>query len=243
MNDFKTEWANDSFIEYNWFKDNIKLYQPVGEYCEYEMMLNYNSIMNQDQYLVNNTVREGKTVIDCGANIGMYSLYCMFKGANVYAFEPNPIAFKALSLMWDNNREIIERTYSQIINKAVSDATEMITLDMSGIFTGTSHVVTERKGNGSFHEVDAIRIDDFVNLWALSSVDIIKVDVEGHEDKVLYGAAETLRNHKPDILISAYHNIDDKVRLKDIIKDIYSGYGIAYCENEFTEPILFAKAK
>lgn len=52
----------------------------------------------------------------------------------------------------------------------------------------------------------------------------MKLDVEGSEREALFGAAETIRHHRPKILLSAYHRSEDLFALPAQINDICPGY-------------------
>lgn len=52
----------------------------------------------------------------------------------------------------------------------------------------------------------------------------LKLDVEGSEREALAGAAETIRRHRPKILLSAYHRSEDLFALPMQINSIAEGY-------------------
>ena len=52
----------------------------------------------------------------------------------------------------------------------------------------------------------------------------MKLDVEGSEREALEGAAETIRRHRPKILLSAYHRSEDLFALPAQISSIAAGY-------------------
>lgn len=52
----------------------------------------------------------------------------------------------------------------------------------------------------------------------------IKIDVEGYERQVIEGAAALLRDHKPILCFSAYHNPDDYLTLVRQVKAINPAY-------------------
>ena len=45
--------------------------------------------------------------------------------------------------------------------------------------------------------VDFITLDDYVSKKAISKIDLIKIDVDGYEFKVITGALETLKSYNP----------------------------------------------
>jgi len=71
----------------------------VAHINKYETEYLYNEIFVDKCYLKNGiSIQNGDTIIDIGANIGMFSLFAKQQApsATVYAFEPAPHAFKAL---------------------------------------------------------------------------------------------------------------------------------------------------
>ena len=55
-------------------------------------------------------------------------------------------------------------------------------------------------------------------------VDYIKYDVEGSEYEALIGSLETIREHRPDLLVSLYHRNEDLFRLPLFLHEIDKGY-------------------
>jgi FkbH-like protein/FkbM family methyltransferase len=73
----------------------------IAHLNEYETDYLYEEIFTNQTYLkCGISLNDGDCVIDVGANIGMFTLFVKqrFKGAKVYAFEPAPPAFEALSI-------------------------------------------------------------------------------------------------------------------------------------------------
>ena len=117
-------------------------------------------------------------VWDIGANIGVYSLIAAEKEATVCAFEPGE---KARNELFSNLQLNSLYENVQILEYALSD------------YTGTARLSKEdRSGTRSLGEQgDKIVVDrgDKINC---DTPDILKIDVEGHELKVLDGMQETL---------------------------------------------------
>ncbi|HRQ56058.1 MAG TPA: FkbM family methyltransferase [Azoarcus taiwanensis] len=81
---------------------------------------------------------------------------------------------------------------------------------------------TERPDSASSHVQDAgettisaVRLDDEIETCTF-----IKMDVEGHEAKVLRGARRLLRESRPRLAITCYHYADDLLEIAGLIKDI-----------------------
>lgn len=138
-------------------------------------------------------VRNGATVYDVGAHAGYHSLLCALlvgPSGRVIAFEPNP-----------RNRESIKRQLSAnpaasvtITPYALSDLCETVALDTSH-GSGQGHLSDE----GDF-SVEARTIDFLIEHEDFPAPDVIKIDVEGHEEQVLLGALETIDKCRPVIL-------------------------------------------
>jgi FkbM family methyltransferase len=132
----------------------------------------------------------GEWVVDVGANMGvMTSVLSKRVGPSgrVFAFEPHPALFARLrqnARRWDRNNV-------QTLNWAVSDQAGTSRLCESDCFTGNTGTACLRgqADQGRSFQVPTARLDD-----ALSSGDygLLKIDVEGHEARVLAGAVSAL---------------------------------------------------
>ena len=73
------------------------------------------------------------------------------------------------------------------------------------------------------HRVPMRRLDEFT----LHGVGVIKIDVEGHEEAVLRGAADTLRRNHPALIIESEerHNVGAVGRVIGFLEELgYGGY-------------------
>lgn len=142
-------------------------------------------------------LRPGDTAIDCGANVGDFTLPMAASGAWIHAFEPDPVAFEKLK----------ERTAGlenvTLYNKAVSNQTGRARLflhenrdeDPLKASTGSSLVATKTNvSTENYVDVEVIRFSDFVA--SLGDIKILKMDIEGHEIEVLNDMIETGAVHR-----------------------------------------------
>lgn len=141
------------------------------------------------------------TGIDVGAKVGMYTYRIRAASSDVVAFEPNPLFSNMLKAVFEGKRGRIEPY-------AVSSTRGKVMLRMpynkrGGPEFGRSTIDAGNKldheivGSVTELEVEMRTLDEY----ALPKVGFIKIDVEGHEVAVLEGAVETLRTHKPNLLI------------------------------------------
>ncbi|MFB0522639.1 MAG: FkbM family methyltransferase [Candidatus Bathyarchaeia archaeon] len=141
--------------------------------------------------------KPGDTFLDVGAHIGKYSLKVaemVQDHGMVIAIEPMPRNYSALVSGITSNgfRNVVA------LNIAAWSRNCMLSL-----FFGNSSGTHSAKGTfGSPHvEVYAKKMDDIIRRLNIDCVDWIKIDVEGAEFEVLSGLEDTIRNHKPRIII------------------------------------------
>jgi FkbM family methyltransferase len=149
-------------------------------------------------------VKPGDTVLDVGANIGLFTLEASLSvgsGGRVIAIEAMPDHATAVmnSVRYNGmtNVEVIPVAAGDQIGEAI------LTLPRNtnyGMFT-----LGEVVGDVSFR-VPVQRIDDIVLERRLKSVNFIKMDIEGSELSALIGAEQTLRQFHPTILIELDEN-------------------------------------
>jgi len=144
-------------------------------------------------------------VLDIGANIGVLTRQFASRAGQVHAFEPSP---RALRLLRANVQDLANVTVHPI---ALADTTgkarfiERENVDMSSLT------------NDGGIEVSVTTID----ALALAP-DFIKIDVEGFEEQVLYGAKETLAR-SPVVMFEALSN-ESRERCERAILSADPGY-------------------
>lgn len=140
------------------------------------------------------SVQKSDVCIDIGANVGFYTLALARQAANgtVHAFEPVPLNRDLLSV------NILTNGFSNVtINQLVvgdrEEDTELYVAD-DGAFS--SLVDTERRPIKDKIQARMITLDHYCETQGLERVDVLKIDVEGAEEKVINGAKTVLSNGK-----------------------------------------------
>jgi FkbM family methyltransferase len=136
-------------------------------------------------------VKESQTVFDIGANIGYYSIqFARLTKGKVFSFEPIANQYSLLS----RNIEV-NHILNDIAEKiAISDSNEIKRFYLSeNEETGTSSVEIP---TNTFEDVLCTTLDDYCKKNGIESIDLIKIDVEGHELKVLRGMDRLLSGGK-----------------------------------------------
>ena len=193
-----------------------------------------NGIIKENQY--NFEDFKNAVVIDAGANIGMFSLYACARGARkVYAFEPVRETYEMLkSNIAASRMEKIVTAVNAALGAKSGDAeikcctkgegSAMIASGNPGVNTGLNYEAVRR--------VKIVALDDIVRR----KVNLIKIDVEGYEKKVLLGAARLIKAHKPVLSFSAYHRSTDKKTLPRVVLGLRKDYRISlntFAEHDF----------
>jgi FkbM family methyltransferase len=131
-------------------------------------------------------VMPGWTVVDVGANIGVFSVRQAQRGARVISFEPHPGAFSNLLANVQSNDVASQVT---CVNVAVGSSAGTSWLSTA---TGSSvaHLTDEKTSDGI--AVTTVTLDQALAQTDLSTVDLLKIDVEGAELQVIAGASATL---------------------------------------------------
>jgi FkbM family methyltransferase len=162
-----------------------------------------------ETFVFRQLVRPGMVVVDIGANIGYYSVIAAKhvgeKGA-VYAFEPEP---SSRSFLEKNVRENACANV-RISDHAIAETRGTARLNISKRNKGNHSIMSLKMRVKEFSTsipVPTISLDEFRRLHHLTSVDLIKVDVEGAEELVLRGMEETLRQPTLTLCIEFFPEI------------------------------------
>jgi FkbM family methyltransferase len=143
---------------------------------------------------------EDSIILDVGANIGLYAIWAhrKYRPKSICCYEASPRTYACLA---DNIRRLIDPgiTRCQAFNRAIASASgRKLILHQSTRVSGISTLLDPRTvpwiGNASAkreletHEVTTSTVSD--EIKALSSIDMLKIDVEGYFLEVLRGIAD-----------------------------------------------------
>jgi FkbM family methyltransferase len=150
----------------------------------------------------------GKVVWDLGAHYGIYSIGLARRTGptgQVVAFEPNPVSFARLR----HHARLNRLGWLKALPYAVSDeigVAELITYGTAE--STTTHLQFENETRTeAWHPiaVPKVRPDDLVKTGEIRPPWFVKVDVEGHGHHAMAGMQQTLRTHRPRLIV-AYHS-------------------------------------
>lgn len=169
---------------------------PIGACLQY-----YGEWAQQEMDFLSHILKEDSVVFDVGANIGTHSVFfsTICPKGNVLAFEPQAYIYNLLV----TNLTINGRFNAVPIKAAVSDQNDKIYMMNPNPFVENSKInygefrVNNEAGKGL--PTDVVKLDNFIDM--VGKLDLIKIDVEGMEVKVLDGACELIKKHKPALYL------------------------------------------
>jgi FkbM family methyltransferase len=187
--------------------------------------------------------REAPIILDIGANIGVHTIAFAKMGNQsiVHAFEPSPHTREILSYNIIKNEE---RNKIVVHPFAVSNSSGKSLFYQTDDDAYSSLKDTKRKKIIETVEVELITIDKFVSQFAISKIDLIKIDVEGLENEVIQGGLQAFRQFRPDIIIEIYRgsnsNPDPELTIKTLVEQGYKAYVF---ENGWPKPFSYHSDK
>lgn len=143
-------------------------------------------------------VSPGAVVVDAGAHIGVHTVLLahLASSGRVYAFEP---AAQSHRFLVDN----VERnglTNVVATHVALGDSPGTTTLSFDPRWPAGAFVA-EHFSEHETESVERVRLDDWLEEHGVERVDVIKLDVEGSELRVLDGAQRTLERTRPRLVV------------------------------------------
>ncbi len=173
-------------------------------------------------------VRRGDIVLDCGANIGVFTRKALSRGASlVVAIEPAPQTLNALRQNFETE---IRNGRVVAYPKGVWDHDAEMELSLDEANPGTNSLVMPRDAATPKVRVPLTTIDEIVSELKLPRVDFIKMDIEGAEKPALKGAENTIKRFRPRMSLSTEHFADDFTAIPELVHSIEPNYTHKACD-------------
>lgn len=168
--------------------------------------------------LINKYVTKRDVVVQAGGNCGLYPRLLSQMFDMVYTFEPDGFNFHCLV----QNCQQPNIVKMQAALGHGRDRCNVQRVNMGNV--GTHTIKIEQDGI-----VPVMMVDD---LW-LPALDLLMLDVEGHEEKVLMGATVLLATFKPVLFL-------ENGAGNSHIEQLLAPYGYKYVENSASDAIYVA---
>jgi FkbM family methyltransferase len=140
-------------------------------------------------------VSDGMTVVDVGANQGLYTLFLakLVRRGKIFAFEPHPVLYEQLvTNVHENKIENIE-----CLQAAVSNSSGTLTLQLGRLNLGDNYIVSANAPSPARAQVKAVTLDE---LFETTRIDFLKIDIQGWEAAALTGGCNVLKKNRHIIL-------------------------------------------
>lgn len=141
-------------------------------------------------------VKPNHTVLDIGANIGMFSMLgsrLVGAGGRVIAFEPSRPTFEAL------NKNLAANSCTNVTTAQLALGDTEGVIFLGDVENDAMNFIDKNKKSGE--EVPLRMLDNYLKDKGIAKVDFIKIDIEGAEMLCFKGATEMLKNHRPTIIM------------------------------------------
>ena len=173
-------------------------------------------------HVLGHLLKAGDVYFDIGSNIGLMAVFAAHKvgkkGA-VHAFEPEPETYTILQ----HNCKINSLKNVVLNNVALgaqqTEATIYANLDIN---RGAASLV--RQDGSAGKKVSVTTLDKYLSVSSISSIQVMKIDIEGYEMEMLKGATKLLSSKDAPVICIEYsrdvEHTGDATGIYDFIKSI-----------------------
>ncbi len=161
-------------------------------------------------YLTQRELKSGDTVVDIGANIGVFSILAARQvgpAGRVVAVEPNPETADQL----ERNVRLNGLSNVHVWRAAVAGRAGTMSLHLgdAALFSSLLPSVDSRRATGRTVQVSCVTLSDILAKEAIERVDLLKMDCEGAEYDIFDAADDELWSRLPAIVMET-HRIEGR---------------------------------
>lgn len=208
----------------------VTLAKAARLYLNWQNGFSYDFHKNGEEQLIRQLAKLNvSTVFDVGANFGQWSQVARkhFPGARIHAFEMSESTFTSRGGL----QSFAEDSAFVLNNFGLSERAGVFSWKDYGAGSGGNTTILR----GSFHDSvsefavrnsEMVTGDHYCRYKNLDFVDLLKIDVEGAEHRVIAGFSDFLESGKVRIVQFeyGYHNGDDHFLMRDFY-ELFKNFG------------------
>jgi len=200
----------------------LKLLLDVNDWVQHQIYF-FGSYEAQSLTLFKNLAKNASVVFDIGSHVGQYALECAQADADqtkkIYAIEVNPKTFTYLL----NNLQMNKFRHVVPVLGAVAGTPGLLNIAIPEYWNMGNTQIAENNDGFNNYLAASFTVADLLEKYSLQHIDLVKIDVEGHEIYVL-GSLFSAGIFPTDIILEfipdVFAQCDDLVEL--LLKHNYS---------------------
>ena len=218
-----------------------------------------NNLVNIDE-IIKNKIPSNPIIFDVGGNIGqsIQKFTDIFKNPTIHSFEPSVKDYEFMNKHYGLKKNIYLNNYAlgeKIENKKFNLTLETATSSFNKINKNTEwlkHLTKKHNINNneyiiSDNEVKINTLDNYFKKYEITKIDLLKIDTQGYEDKVLEGSLNSIKNNKIGAILTEimFDDVYDKYFSfseieKYLTKENYRMVAIELSNNNLFSGLTFA---
>ena len=211
QNELGLNWFRQKYLKLHRSPD-VKTYRlfgkPLSYISEYDLLHSLKELFIEEVYKAD--LGSNPLIIDCGANIGLSTLYLKRRHADarIIAFEPDRLNFKLLN----TNVQAFGLNGVEVRQQAVWKEAAILSFKGGGTLASTIAAA----GGDDTYEVSAVKLSDFI----LEPVALLKIDIEGAEYEVLKEVEPKL-SLVSRIFLEYHSTFEDEYKLLELLDMVH----------------------
>lgn len=187
-----------------------------------------------------------RLVFDIGAHVGYFTLLAAYSNqlSSVFAFEPLPAAQERLRRnVGMNDLENVQCVPLAMANEVGQANLFHQTYGVPSGSTLATDFMDSMSGDRHYESslVEVSTVDKFMQANGLKGLDLVKIDTESTEDKVIAGMEQTLRRDRPIIFCEVIEErpaaaIEKQLRELDYVPYLLTDSGPVICDSIAVDP-------
>lgn len=208
--------------KYNYYRikghEDTFIYPISAPFYSFAMVMTEARPQHWHYYEIPQTaVVPGDVVVDCGSAEGFFAFKHQHTASRIFVMEPLPLFIDSLQELFRQKDNV------EIMPLAAGDTCQKAYINFTSDDTILNGTIGQDGHDGEAIEVDVVTLDSLFAEKGIK-IDYLKADIEGFEENMIRGALETIRESKPKIAITTYHEGQDYEKLIELIKGVVPEY-------------------